>query len=114
MIYVFLKYGYYQNFFIGVSYMESNKNKLKCRYCGSEALYLEEQIVTKSMLIEGKTGIIVYENGDFVDDEIVEEFTCYRCDSCGSKLCIDNEYSSNLVVTEKNLEEYRQKYCSGN
>jgi hypothetical protein len=97
---------------MGVSMSKSNK--LKCCYCGSNDLYLQQCIITKSDITEDEECRVIYEEPECFPDELVEEFTCYGCAGCGSNLTIDDEYGSAVVVNEQNLAEYRQKYCSGN
>ena len=89
------------------------KSKLNCRYCKSEDLYLQQCIVTRADISEDNERTISYEAPVLFYDEVIEEYTCYGCDSCSRDLTIDDEHGSGVIVTEKNLEEYRQKYCSG-
>ena len=94
--------------------MSSKSSKLKCRYCGCDDLYLQQCIITRSDISENEESTVFYEEPVLYNDEVIEEFTCYGCSSCGCNLRIDDEYGSNVVVTEQNLQEYRQRYCSGN
>jgi hypothetical protein len=90
----------------------SKSNKLKCRHCGSDDLYLQQYIITRSDVCYDSENNVVYEEPEYFPDEVIEEFTCYCCADCGRNLTIDNEYGSCDVVNEDNLEEYCQRYCS--
>ena len=92
--------------------MYQKSNKLKCRHCGGDDLYLQQCIITKSDITEDDESTIVYEEPAYFPDEVIEEYTCYGCDNCDRNLTIDDEYGSSVVVSEQNLEEYRQRYCS--
>ena len=92
--------------------MCQKSSKLKCRDCGSDDLYLQQCIITKSDISEDDEYNVTYEEPILFHDEVIEEFTCYECAGCGRTLMIDDEYGSCDVVNEENLEEYRQKYCS--
>ena len=91
--------------------MSNKSNKLKCRHCGSDDLYLQQCIITKADITEDDEYNVFYEEPVLYHDEVVEEFTCYGCAGCGRNLTIDNRHESPVVVTEQNLEQYRQRYC---
>ena len=93
--------------------MCQKSNKLKCRYCKSNDLYLQRCIITKSDISEDDEYNVTYEAPVLFYDEVIEEYTCYECAGCDRSLMIDDEHGSSVVVNESNLEEYRQKYCSG-
>ena len=93
--------------------MCQKSNKLKCRHCGSDDLYLQEAFFTRSDISEDDQYNVYYDKPILYHDGIIDGYTSYGCDSCGRSLTIDNSYGSCVVVTEQNLEEYRQKYCSG-
>ena len=93
--------------------MCQKSSKLKCRFCNSDDLYLQQCIITRSDVSEDDEYNVTYEEPILYHDEVIEEYTCYCCDSCGRDLTIDDEHGSGVVVNEQNLEEYRQKYCSG-
>jgi hypothetical protein len=97
---------------MGERYM-SKSNKLKCRHCGSDDLYLQQYIITRSDVCYDSENNVVYEEPEYFPDEVIEEFTCYCCADCGHHLTLDDEYGSSDVVSDDNLQEYCQKYCSG-
>jgi len=92
--------------------MCQKSNKLKCRHCGSDDLYLQQCIVTRTDISEDEESTIIYEEPEYFNDEVIEEYTCYSCSKCSRNLTIDDEYGYCDVVNEQNLEEYRQRYCS--
>ena len=57
-------------FFMGESIMYT-LNKVKCRYCGSDELYLQQCIVTRSSTDHDKEGNLIYEEPEcFHDDDL--------------------------------------------
>ena len=90
----------------------TNKSKLKCRYCNSDDLYLQQCIITRTDISEDDGYNVFYEELILYHDEVIEDFTCYGCSKCNRNLTIDDEYGYCDVVNEQNLEEYRQRYCS--
>ena len=91
----------------------SKSNKLKCRHCESDDLYLQQCIITRADITEDEENRFIYDEPEYCHDEIVEEYTSYWCDGCGRNLTIEDEYGSCDVVNEDNLQEYCQRYCSG-
>ena len=92
--------------------MMSKSIKLKCRYCGSGDLHLEQNIILQSDVSGNEEDTFIYEKSEYCHDKLIEEFACYCCGNCGRNLTIDDEYRSDTFVNEDNLEEYCQKYCS--